>query len=262
MSVAPRSRRLSSCSLPRLRSHPIHRFSPSLKTRRRCRMKKRSLLFPDPSADTIGGVETRDRFGRGGEKLVVAVDVLLVCVQPVRQQGDSGVRRRGWRDDGPPVARSAQPDPRHWSAGWEPRPACEGCGGMPWASSRPGSAVAPKICATARLISAVAASIAGNRPTMAKSARYQPPAAGPHSRSSRADRSRAAVTTAMTADIAPDRPCCMLRRPRRRRSGGRKPIPASKAGGRRRSGSSRDRGSGLHRRNRLRSRWPPSAPAR
>ena len=66
---------------------------------------------------------------------------------------------------------------------------------MPWASSMPGSAVAPKICATARLISAVAASIAGNRPTMAKSARYQPPAAGPHT-TQRADRSRAAVTTA------------------------------------------------------------------
>ena len=41
VSVAPRSSRLSSWSLPRLRSQPIHRASPSFQTRRRCRRRKR-----------------------------------------------------------------------------------------------------------------------------------------------------------------------------------------------------------------------------
>ena len=40
VSVAPRSSRLSSCSLPRLRSQPIQRPSPSFHTRRRCKQQE------------------------------------------------------------------------------------------------------------------------------------------------------------------------------------------------------------------------------
>ena len=42
VSVAPRSSRFSSCSLPRLRSQPIQRPSPSFQTRRRWSRRKRS----------------------------------------------------------------------------------------------------------------------------------------------------------------------------------------------------------------------------
>ena len=48
VSVAPRRSRLSSHSLPLLRSHPIHFLSPALKTRRRCSRRKRSPAGPGP----------------------------------------------------------------------------------------------------------------------------------------------------------------------------------------------------------------------
>ena len=48
VSVAPRSSRFNSCSLPRLRSQPIHRPSLSFQTRRRWSSRKRSAAGPVP----------------------------------------------------------------------------------------------------------------------------------------------------------------------------------------------------------------------
>ena len=85
VSVAPRSSRLNSCSLPRLRSQPIH-FPCG--------------FVPDPAAveqeealavgsRAVAEVQARDARARGGEERGVALGALGVRVGPVREQGEA-----------------------------------------------------------------------------------------------------------------------------------------------------------------------------
>ncbi len=82
VSAAPRSRRFSSWSLPRLRSQPIQRRSPSFQTRRRCSRRKRVAAGGRP----VARVQARDARGRRREQRRVARDALRVGVGPVREQ--------------------------------------------------------------------------------------------------------------------------------------------------------------------------------
>ena len=159
VSVAPRSRRLSSCSLPRLRSQPIQRPCASFQTRRRCSRRKRSA----PSA--VGWrLLSRAMPSTAAASRSASPGVgLRVGVGPVRQQREmDGAAGIGEIVDLQPLDCSSTDARVDSSVGMATR--VRSCGGTPSRSSRPGSSVAPKPPVIARLTSSNAASIAGRRP--------------------------------------------------------------------------------------------------
>ena len=108
VSVAPRSRRFSSCSLPRLRSQPIQRDSLALQTRRRCSSRKRGRR-PAPGR--------KRRFSRATPSTAVASSASSpsTCLgrrRPAsRRAARNAGRLRDWRGGGFRGARSAPRSP-------------------------------------------------------------------------------------------------------------------------------------------------------
>ena len=90
MSVAPRSSRLSSWSLPRLRSQPIHCCWVSLQTRRRCSSRKRSPA----ASDSVLPIQPRDAAGRGVHQCLVPVGLFAWLHRPSPTAGRNGARPR------------------------------------------------------------------------------------------------------------------------------------------------------------------------
>ena len=170
VSVAPRSRRLSSWSLPRLRSHPIQRPCASFQTRRRCSRRKRSA----PAAVAMAAVEPGDAGdGRRHEVGVSSVVSASASVQSDRSAKCTAPRGIGEIVDLQPLEllvdrRAGRQQRRDGDEGAQLRRHA--------VAQRRGRAasIAPKPPVIARLTSSNAASIAGRRPIRTITAPCQP----------------------------------------------------------------------------------------
>ena len=102
--MAPRSRRFSSCSLPRLRSQPIHRRcalvpdAAAMEQQEPVAAGRRAMALVEPGDGVDGRLQER----------LVALDMSRLPHRASRRAGRNESPRRCWRDDGFPVARPAR----------------------------------------------------------------------------------------------------------------------------------------------------------
>ncbi len=122
VSVAPRSSRLSSCSLPRLRSQPIHTRSPRVQTRRRWSRRSAGRRLPLAMALVE---HLRCRRSPPASSASSPATLLAVGVGPVGQQREIELAiGRGQVMDFEPLRSTARRVGLVRSASWAPRPAC------------------------------------------------------------------------------------------------------------------------------------------
>ena len=225
VSVAPRSSRFSSCSLPRLRSQPdplplpVVPDAPAVEQQEAVPAGGRS----------VAAIQPRDRRGGGVEQRVVACDGLGRGVRPVRQQREVklAVRAREVVDLQPLDLLFQSSAGVVSSVGTATR--CAGAAGTPSRSSRPGRIVAPNGSGDAAVDQRHRRIDRRDQPEQRRArratSRRSPASASTSERQREHDRG----DRHDAADIAADARSLALKRPGQLRSGARKPTVASNA---------------------------------
>ena len=162
VSVAPRSSRLSSCSLPRLRSQPIHLPSDGFNTRRRCNNRKRSPLGAAPCRSLRSFIASAAKINRASSPSTTSWSASFPSVSRAKAISPPAPLRKCTSSRSICSRRSASPVSSVGTA-TSVRNFC----GTPSRRARPGKVTGPKLHVMARLTSAVATSVAGKKPMRA-----------------------------------------------------------------------------------------------